>query len=205
MLPRDAPSTAPREMQGEAFAMAGSIGRSRRGWLLPICPTCLRVSLLQHRSNVLAGRVGGVELPLPGEMSHLSGFPLHTFLPRVTSPAGCFWHSSSTCLMGDGVIALSLQHCRVASGRSWTGAARERCRVGLACTLLQLAWAGSPHAFLNPLPSGVPDPTSNPGRCLQSRQELRSSRQPLPGMWAAPEQGSPGISISVCSHPSRAA
>lgn len=114
-LPRDAPSTAPREVQGEGFATVGSTGRRRRERLLPICPTCLRVSLLQPEAMVLAGRVGGVELPLPGEMQHLSGFPLHLFLPRVTSPAWCFWRSSSTSLMGDGAALLSHRSTGAAS------------------------------------------------------------------------------------------
>lgn len=155
---------------------------------------------------VLAGRVGGVELPLPGEMSHLSGFPPAHLPARGYFSSRLFLAFQQHLPDGWwGRLALSPQHCRVASGRGWTGAARERCRVGPACALLQLAWAGSLHTLLNPLPSGVPDPTSNPGRCLRSRQELCSSKRPLPGMWAAPEQGSPGRSISVCSHPSRAA
>lgn len=43
--------------------------------LPPLCPTCLRVSLLQRQGDAAAGWVGGGELPLPGEMQQLSGFP----------------------------------------------------------------------------------------------------------------------------------
>jgi len=55
----------------------------------PFVPPACRFPSSNTEAMVLAGRVGGVELPLPGEMQHLSGLPLHLFLPGVTSPACC--------------------------------------------------------------------------------------------------------------------
>lgn len=199
--------------------MTACIGRRRRrGRLLPVCPTCLRVSLLQHESDG-AGWPGGRSRAAPAWRNAAFVWVSPTLvLPGVTSPAWCFWVSSSTRLMGDGATLLSHRSTagwhRAGAGpelpaslpdlqHPWQGC-RERCQVLPApcCSSPGLAPCA---AFLSPLPSGVPDPTSNPGRCPWRWQELPSCRRPLPGMWAAPEQGSPGRSISVCSHPSRAA
>lgn len=66
----------PGEVQGEGWTVAGSIRRRRIERLPPVCPTCLWVSLSDTTAMLLAGWVGGGgELPLPGEMQQLSGFP----------------------------------------------------------------------------------------------------------------------------------
>lgn len=197
LLPKDAPSTVPGEVQGEGFLQWQDLsgGGGGEDGSFPFVPPACGFPSSNTEAMVLAGRVRGAELPLPGEMQHLAGFPLHSFLPRATSPAWCFWVSSGTRLMSDGATFLS-HHSTAGCHRAGAGPELPCCSSpGLApCTVI-----------LNPLLSGVPDPTSNPGRCLWSWQELLSSRRLLPGMWAAPEQGSPGKSISVCSHPSRVA
>lgn len=161
---------SPTEVQGEGFIRGGSVRRTGR--LLPVCPTCLQVSLLRHQSK----GAGWEERSCPclGKCSICLGFPCTRSCPGSLVHLGV---TSSTRLAGDrGRGRCSAPAAvPVASGRGWTGAAtvaaRPRCcRVGPACVLLQLTGLAPGTAFLIPLPNGVTDPTSNPGRCLRSRR-----------------------------------
>lgn len=75
----------------------------------------------------------GVELPLPGEMQHLSGFPLHSFLPEITSPAWCFWVSRGTYLMGVGAPLLTQHRAGAGAGSPASLAGLQGAEQGRSC------------------------------------------------------------------------
>lgn len=126
---------APERCRERDFAVAGSIGRRRMKmeWLPPLCPTCLRVSLLQSQGNAAAGWVGGGELPLPGEMQQLSGFP------QAPSCLELLFQPGGSCVFPAGLKMPSqpaLQNPVRAVGSGWA----RSCPA-----LLQLTWAGCLH------------------------------------------------------------
>lgn len=139
------------------FAMARSIRRRRRGGLLPVYPTCLRVSLLQHQSDG-AGWPDGRSRAAPAWRNAAFVWVSPTLIPaQVYFSSLVSGFPAASRLMCDGAVFLS--HGSTA-GWHWAGAGpelpaslpdlrhpwhgcRELCRVGPACSLLQLAQAGS--------------------------------------------------------------
>lgn len=129
----------------------------------------------------------GVELPLPGEMQHLSGFPLHSFLPEITSPAcvsgfleaPASWVSGPRCAVGTGGgwsgLPASLPDLQHPSRAAGSGAGQG---------LLRLACAGSLHhlvilchgVFLTP--PAIPRGACRAGRGSPAPDSLPSAGQP---------------------------